>query len=134
MLILIGCSSATELEGHWRFDQNIANMVKEYGKGKVDPKIANMIAAVVEEYEEYIITDKTVTHIHKSGTSLSASTDPYKVYERDPAFIVLEIGHKDEKKLVRFDLVSEDEVMVEGRIFTRVRSNKQNPVVRREDR
>jgi hypothetical protein len=123
MTTLIGCSSATELEGRWQFDRNIADMVREYGN--VDSKIANMIGAVLEENEEYVITRKTVTHIHKFGSNISSYTDPYKVYEKGPSYIVLEIGRKDDKKLVRFDLLSEDEVRVEGRIFTRVRNEEQ---------
>lgn len=123
MTTLIGCSSAPELEGRWKFDRNVADMVRKYGN--VDSKIANMIGAVLEENEEYIITDKTVTHIHKLGSGLSSYTKSYKVYEKGPKYIVLEIGHKDEKKLVRFDLLSEDEVVVEGRMFTRVRNEEQ---------
>lgn len=101
ILTVIGCSSAKELVGHWK-----------HGSGN--------------DVEEYVITNKSVTYSYIYGTK-RVSTKPYKVFERDQSFVVLEIGREskgkltESKELVRFDLISKDKIIVEGKTFIRVK-------------
>ncbi len=99
---VIGCSSAKELEGHWKHTDG-------------------------SDVYEYEITSKTVTYSFDYYGSPIVSTKPYKVFEKGPSYIVLEIGQEskgiltESKELVRFDLISEDKILVKGKVFIRVK-------------
>lgn len=93
---VVGCSSAKELEGHWKHTHR-------------------------NDVYEYEITSKTVTYSfhYYSASEPGVSTKPYEVFEKGQSYIVLEIG-RESKELVRFDLISEDKILVKGKVFIRV--------------
>ncbi len=96
---VISCSSAKELEGHWKYTDG-------------------------SEVIEFEITSKTFTlSVNRYGNP-DIETTPYKVFERGQSFIVLEMLKENKninKELARFELLSEDKISAFGKVFIRVK-------------